>query len=330
MEKDNVKYPLRLLPDWELKNGISLVWPGGIDKYYQGINILPVYKDIVSKIPAIKELMIFSRHPVPDNEIGKINSNFRIIHNPDIHDIWIRDFAPMNAVDKTGRDVLVKFIYNPSYLHKDESLSSDNIGRSIAGILSKPMFNIPIVLDGGNMTHNGNGWAIMTSRVLHDNPGYSKNEIMSLFKEKLGINNLIIIEEDPEDPTGHIDGNVRFISPTTIAVNSFHIIMKKENFYLSRIVKTIKEQSNDKFNIIKIPGAILIDEVIDHIPSIFGNHINFLRTGECLFMPVYGIPSDIKALELFNKYLPDVKIIPVEAGPLSHFGGALNCFSWTY
>ena len=61
------------------------------------------------------------------------------------------------------------------------------------------------------------------------------------------------------------------------------------------------------------------------------NHLNRLRLGNHLLMPMYGCPEDEMAVNVIKKELPDINVIKVDSKEiyrLAERGGVLNCISW--
>jgi hypothetical protein len=87
------------------------------------------------------------------------------------------------------------------------------------------------------------------------------------------------------------------------------------------------------YTIVSISNGIPPDEKSEGIYSAVGNHINFLRLGNKLLLPTYGIPEDEKAIESLRRTLSYDDVIPVKIPgirKLASKGGVLNCITWSY
>lgn len=123
-------------------------------------------------------------------------------------DIWCRDYMPVQV----GKDRFVQFRYTPSYLKAYPELRTDpttiHTQCGITPVLSD------INLDGGNIVH----WrdkAILTDRLLDENPQYTRTGLIRNLEELLQVE-VILIPQIKSDMTGHVDGMLRFVDADTI------------------------------------------------------------------------------------------------------------------
>ena len=225
-------------------------------------------------------------------------------------DIWLRDFMPTRT--KSGK--YVSFRYEPSYLDEDRKLQTD-FRKDIAKQF--PLENLvysDINLDGGNIVFSpSKKTAVISDRVFRENLDCSSAELVRELEQLLEAK-VIIIPSLKSDMTGHADGMVRFIDNTTALVND----TPYQNGLEQRISKKLKEH---RINTIPFP---YFDSPKD---SAVGCYINYLETEQALFLPVFGVDMDRKAIDtakcIFNK-----TVVPVNINEIAEQGGVLNCISW--
>ncbi len=231
---------------------------------------------------------------------------------PGTKDIWCRDYMPI----QTAKNRFIQFNYAPSYLKGYKHLITDT-KKVCKAIGIRPILS-NIILDGGNVVASKNR-AIMTSRILKDNPGYGKDELIKKLKTFLKVREVIVLPEDPDDIFGHADGMVRFIKRNTILVNDY----KRES-------KTFK----DKFyGAIRKAGLKMV-----HLPynpyrnakklDATGCYINYLQVGKMIFVPSFGMIEDNKALKVLKKVFKAYKVVQIPSNQIAKRGGVLNCISW--
>jgi agmatine deiminase len=334
--------PWRLIPEWEKPEALVLVWPEEVQRKYLSC----FYARFISLIPDDIKLICLLKNRGIEKEvkesIRKYNSkiNIQCLSIPEIADIWIRDWAPIPAIDSTGKNVAIKTIYKPAYLSKTttylaKAKSDDAAGKRLAEITRLPVVNIPLIWDIDNLTHNGEGTAIVTKRLInHNKSAFSELEIRELLEEKLSITRLIVIDEEPGDETGHVDGMVRFLSPDTVAVGSYPRKWQGGNqYFMDRIAVRLKQELGFGYKIIRVLNGIPPEEKSEGMSSASGNHLNFLRLGNLILVPAYGIPEDENAIETLRKNLSNANVIPVNIPGiklLASKGGVLNCITWVY
>ena len=243
-------------------------------------------------------LTILTTHGVP----------YQLLDNT--RDIWLRDFMPV----KTKSDKYISFRYEPSYLKNYPQLHTD-FRKEIDPLF--PLENLiysDINLDGGNVVFSPlKQTAIISDRIFKENGNKNKAELIQELEQLLEAQ-IIIIPSLKSDMTGHADGMVRFIDNNTAVVND----TPYQNGLEQRISKKLKEHG---INTIPFP---YFDSSKN---SAVGCYLNYLETEQVLFLPVFGVDMDSKAIDtaknIFNK-----TIVPVNINEIAKYGGVLNCISW--
>lgn len=224
-------------------------------------------------------------------------------------DIWLRDFMPVKT--KSGK--YVSFRYEPSYLAGDPQLRT-NFKTDIAPHFVLPVTYSNINLDGGNVVFSPSKTkAVITDRVFSENPEYDKNTLL-LELEKLLEASVLIISSLKSDMTGHADGMVRFVDENTIVTNA-----PLSPFGFETKVK--KSLQNHGIEVLDFP---YFDSNGD---SAIGCYLNFLETEQAIFLPVFSVDTDNKAVQT-AKHIFHKAIIPVNINEIAADGGLLNCISW--
>jgi len=231
-------------------------------------------------------------------------------------DIWIRDVAPV----VTTR--LVKFRYSPNYLKKSDSHYLNNRFNKFL----KERYNFQksdLILDGGNLQWNGEQTVILTNQVYHDNPEWTKKEIVDELRYQLKVRKVIIISKEPGDILGHSDGMVKFIGPNKLFINDFSY----EPGFLKKVKHEILKQA-PQMKFIVLPSSYTSKGQYDKkIASAKGLYINMLETDRKIYFPIYGLKNDQKVLKLVSQQT-DKKVIPIDVSKLSTLGGSIHCMTW--
>ena len=339
----------QVIPEWNQPKGLVLVYPKGLPE--GRTNLTACYQQLIRQVLSSTELpeLTLVVRPSAKKELDtflqtlQTSTKVRIFETKTIQDIWARDFCPIFFTGNT----VCKAYYNPSYFHEKHLKYADlddQVGLELANILNLKVnyFIEPskenLIFDGGNFVTNGHGSAIVTNRVISDNESLSIDQIKNIFRASLGISNLILVPVEPGDATGHIDGMVRFIDDQTVLISAYPAKYSVEADNISEKDYKSSKQFLDKlaielskdFKVVRLESAV--PKETSKFPSAFGNYINFLRLGDTVFLPQYGIGQDKKAIETFATHFPNISVIPVhkDIDKLSSFGGVLNCISWTY
>lgn len=235
------------------------------------------------------------------------NIKYKLLNNT--KDIWLRDFMPVKT--KSGK--YISFRYEPSYLANDPQLRT-NFKTDIAPHFVLPVTYSNINLDGGNVVFSPSKTkAVITDRVFSENPEYDKNTLL-LELEKLLEASVLIIPSLKSDMTGHADGMVRFVNENTVVANA-----PLSPFGFETKVK--KALQNHGIEVLDFP---YFDSNGD---SAIGCYLNFLETGQAIFLPVFSVDTDNKAVQT-AKHIFHKAIIPVNINEIAADGGLLNCISW--
>jgi agmatine deiminase len=254
-----------------------------------------------------------------------------VVAIPECDNIWIRDWAPINASKANGSELFVKAQYKPNYAKSAKYRKNATISSiKLAEYLNIKYKEIPLVLDGGNFAHNGNGIGIITNRVISDNENYSVNEIIRILKDSFELEKLLLIPVEPYDITGHTDGVLRFVDENILILGDYPDGYPKGKAYLESVYNQLKKELQENTKIIRLINDVPLSSG-KSFPSAQGNYINYLEIGDFIFLPNYysgldKINSDILKQNLKNKIVINVDI-PEIIG-LSSEGGVLNCISW--
>ncbi|MGB1252547.1 MAG: agmatine deiminase family protein [Candidatus Promineifilaceae bacterium] len=232
----------------------------------------------------------------------------------DIPDIWVRDFAPLNTPKG-----LFKAQYQPSYRSRPDIAHTDN--RFDAWLKSAEIHPNPLdlILDGGNYRFNGIDKAILTDRVLHDNPIFSSAGLIGKLQNELGLSQIAIIPQDPEDRTGHSNNMVQWLGPDKLGIASL-----SDPLY-AQIVNACK-RAFPSTELIPMPHFPTYQYWHD-FPSASGMYVNALTTPHAIYLPIFGQEADEIA---FTKVVEqaDRPVLPIAVGSEAAMGSNINNTTW--
>ncbi len=236
-------------------------------------------------------------------------------------DVYIRDFMPIQIHSRYPNDNVL-FRFEPSYLknHRgsqtDFSKDIDTNWQAVDGWRPPCDFDkSEIKLEGGNIVVSPDDEKVIISdRVFSENPEYAKSELVRKLDATLCGPEIIIIPALGSDITGHADNMVRFLDDKTIICNESVF----PNGVEQQIKKTMQYHGLD---VVEFPFA-----PIDNKGGV-GRYLNYLETDEAVFLPVFGIETDARAItaaqKLFSKLVEPVKIPGIAVN-----GGGLHSISW--
>lgn len=236
---------------------------------------------------------------------------------PGTADIWIQDAAPVQVADRD----FVQFVYRPDYLRNgfEHLITRPDIFRKIEFSRSPEMSDI--VLDGGNVVGTGTT-AILTEKVFRENSNRSRGEIEKELRVRLRVEGLIFIPEEPRDIIGHSDGMVRFINNDTVIVNDYS---SGDASFGRRLTRALQSHGLQMETLSYRPER----RKFAGIESALGNYVNFLRVGNLIVLPRYGVAEDDRAVRQVEQLCPEATVTTIPSVGLAREGGVLRCVTWT-
>ncbi len=318
---------MNLIPEWKTDT-VTLVLPNVLMEYYNEYlteldNFYANFLIEIAKYDRVICLVIDQAHA--DKMVKLTDLDPSIFKIADVEDIWIRDFAPIQS----DRGFL-KFIYQPEY---DDQLDCEDIEDSFMNYFNKSIDSsvnksfIDLKIDGGNFSHNGKGTAIVTEKLYSQNSHKTKEEIHQIIKAKTSIEKLVVVPIQPGDITGHIDGSIQWIDSHRILLNDYQT---KDYGFASFAEKLdyCLEQQLPEVEKVKIPYYPSDKKYLGWFNE-EGNYMNFLRTQNRVYAPIYKQPEDEAVQEIYTQIFGD-HVSFIEAGAISRYGGILHCITWNY
>ncbi|MEM6784467.1 MAG: agmatine deiminase family protein [Bacteroidota bacterium] len=238
----------------------------------------------------------------------------RRVLTADVPDIWARDFAPVQT-----RAGLFKFRYVPSYLPRRDARHIEEAFEGWLDTVGVRTEAVDLVVDGGNVCYNSTDSAVLTERVLVENAHLTRAEIEAMLNDRLGLDRVCLIPEEPGDTTGHADGMVAWLSPTCLAIADLEPSLRTA-------VRQRLERALPEVEIVAMPHAPS-EEQWRGFSDASGIYVNMLATPSALYVPVFDLETDEAALATIEQHT-DRAVVPVPVGEVGQMGGSVRCLSW--
>lgn len=251
---------------------------------------------------------------------------------------WMRDSGPIIVKNGSKREAL-NFNFNGWAKYHNYKLDR-NVPAKIASTLNIPLTQViykgkPVILEGGAIDVNGKGTLLTSEECLMDqktqvrNPGFSKADYEEIFREYLGISNVIWLGDGitGDDTHGHIDDLARFVNEDTI-ITVVESDPKDSNY--KALQENLKRLQNSKLENGKAPKIVCLPmpQKLEfdglQLPA---SYANFLIMNRSVLVPVFNDPRDREALNIIAECFPERTVIPVSAIDLIWGFGTLHCLS---
>ncbi len=252
---------------------------------------------------------------------------------------WMRDSGPIVVQRSDGKREALQFRFNGWAKYPNHRLDWQ-VPPAVAKSLKVPITEVcyqgrPVVLEGGAIEVNGKGTLITTEECLLDqktqvrNPGFTKEDYAAIFKEYLGVTNVIWLGDgiEGDDTHGHVDDICRFVNPTTVVAcvesNTRDVNHHRLAQNLERL-KSARLEEGSKLKVVEIPMPARLDFEDLRLPA---SYVNFLVTNGCVLVPTFNDPNDAIALDILSALFTDRRVIGIHAVDLVWGLGTLHCLS---
>src|SRR5690348_17211180 len=139
----------------------------------------------------------------------------------------MRDTGPISVRSESGEVAINNFKFNgwakyPN--HKKVAAVVAKANKTLKRRLWQPQHKgRRVVLEGGSIDVNGRGTLLtseecLLSKVQERNPGFTKADYAEVFREYLGVTNVLWLKNGiaGDDTHGHVDDLARFVNPSTV------------------------------------------------------------------------------------------------------------------
>ena len=231
-----------------------------------------------------------------------------------MRDIWMRDFTTVIP----DRPVLFRYSAVAQGGKSEEAEWVQDGFVRLAKRIGLSFRRALWILDGGNVVDNGTDQAIVTDRFLADNH-LDKEQAVAILREQLGVDRVAVLPADPEDRLGHADGMAMFIASNTVALTR----------YGGKFQQAIRKELRHAF-----PGVTLIELETSFDTQAFdpdfgsakGIYVNATVTDCAIYLPIYGLETDDKAIAQIRAHTGR-DIVTVDAAQIGQMGGSVRCLS---
>lgn len=299
----------RLIAEWEPALGTMVTWP------------FQIPDQLVTDLANEAKLYVLIENDGEKKAAGerlkalKLNSKRYELVKSSSRTQWPRDWGPHQLVDANGRRALVDHIFKGyPWVPADTKVSDlnyfatgpgdDMATADLATHFKAAKVDMPAILTGGNFLVDGKGRAFCTrAMVVENEPLMDEAKFRKLLSEKLGIRELIVLENTEKFGIQHIDCWMKLLNEETILVKrvpSDHY----EHDPLERNVDRLKAllaPSGKPYRIVRIDCPRYRQ---DEVPA----YTNSLIVNRVVHVPLFGIEADKQALATYASALPGYKI----------------------
>jgi agmatine deiminase len=337
---------LRMPAEWEAHAATWLAWPHYRDDWPGKFEPIPwVYAEIIRNLARHERVELIVNDAPSEKRARKIldrahalSDNVRF-HRWPTNRVWTRDSGCTFAINDASRILFgVKWRFNawakyPNW-QDDEKIGS-HMAIAAGGREVRPLFGKNrVVLEGGSIDVNGQGTLLTTeecllSKVQERNPGMSGTDYERVFREHLGVRNVIWLDRGVagDDTHGHVDDITRFVAPDTVVTvvesdpDDANYEPLRENM---RRLRAATDQDGKPLAIVELPMPRPVVFEGRRLPASYGN---FYIANGLVLVPVFNDPNDRYALDILADLFPDRDVVGIYSGDLIWGFGAMHCMT---
>ncbi|WP_417381013.1 agmatine deiminase family protein [Gimesia sp.] len=336
----------RLPAEWEPQQATLLCFPHNGNDWPGKYEVIKwAFIELIRKVAEFERVLLIVKNDEQQQRITRMlkqaHANTKqvrfILQNTNRS--WMRDSGPIVVQRSDGKREALQFRFNGWAKYPNHRLDWQ-VPPAVAKNLKLPFTEVcyqgrPVVLEGGAIEVNGKGTLITTEECLLDqktqvrNPGFTKEDYAAIFKEYLGVTNVIWLGDgiEGDDTHGHVDDICRFVNPRTVVAcmeaNKKDANHRRLEQNLERL-KSARLEDGSKLKVVEIPMPARLDFEDLRLPA---SYVNFLVTNGCVLVPTFNDPNDAIALDILSALFTDRRVIGIHAVDLVWGLGTLHCLS---
>ncbi|WP_366655989.1 agmatine deiminase family protein [Fodinicurvata sp. EGI_FJ10296] len=323
----------RMPAEWAPHARTWMAWPCRAEIWGDRIEAARAsYADVANAISSVEPVTMVCN---PDDVIEAslaLGSSVEVMPL-EIDDSWLRDSGPIFLLDGQGGMAAAHFRFNAwggKYTPYDKDAA---VAAGIVDRVGVQRFEAPFVLEGGAVTVDGLGTAIVTEECLlnpNRNPGMTKEKVEENLAQWLGITRTIWLpqgyEEDETD--GHVDEIAAFAKPgvvlalTTDDKDDANYDVLQDNL---DILRSATDATGAALQVVELPQPAARDYPTGGRITL--SYANFYLCNGAVIIPGFGQSADDRAYKVFREVYPDRQIIQVPAYDIAWGGGCIHCIT---
>ena len=335
----------RMPAEWEPHEGTLLGWPHELTDWPGKFAPIPwAFAEIVRHLARVERVFLVVESREAESRVktilrkSQVNlENVLFLRVPTDRG-WMRDSGPICVKDARGDVGFNHFHFNGWAKYPNHRKDAQVVTRANQSLRRKLFLPAQdgrrVVLEGGSIDVNGLGTLLTTeeclqSRVQERNPGFTKGDYEHVFREYLGVTNVLWLKTgiSGDDTHGHVDDLTRFVNPTTVVTIveedrlDANYAALQENLTL---LKLMKDQDGKPLRVetLFMPAPVYFNG--QRLPA---SYANFYVANKLVLVPVFNDGNDRGALNTLAKLFSDREVVGIYCRDLVLGLGTIHCMT---
>jgi agmatine deiminase len=337
----------RMPAEWEPHEAVWIGWPHNRTDWPGRFGPIPwVYGEMarwMARGETVRVLVEDRAHEASARRVlGRVGADLSRFefHRISTDRGWTRDSGPtfVRRDGEKGEVAISRFRFSGWAKYPDwkkDARMVDAIARRLRmRVFSDGKARDP-VLEGGAIDVNGRGTLVTTEECLLDrevqvrNPGFGRAEYENVFRERLGVANVLWLPRGiaGDDTHGHVDDICRFVAPATVVLcveenaadeNFRPLSENRERLEGARL------EDGSKLEVVRLP---MPDPVVFDGRRLPASYANFYIANAAVLAPTFNDPKDRVALGILGELFRDRPVVGIHAGDLVWGLGTIHCLT---
>lgn len=326
---------LRMPAEWEPHERTVMCWPTRVELYGDQLDdARDAHAAIARTIAAYEPVTMIARPDGVNAAAAACGADVEVVGIP-IDDSWFRDTGPIYVVDDaTGVRTATDWEFNGwggKYLPFDGDAA---VARRWAGHAGHDVRSIPMVLEGGAITVDGEGTLVTTTQCLlhpNRNPALTRADIEATLGAELGasvVHWLPFGIADDADTDGHVDNVAAFAETGVLLVQGCDDPAEPDHDRLAanrRWIDGAPDASGEPIEVAELPILPFADIGGRRVPV---PYLNFYVGNGFVLVPTCGHPADGDMCAIIAERFPERDVVALDVGAvLAYGGGGIHCIT---
>ncbi len=331
--------------EWETHAATWMGWPHELTDWPGKFAPIPwAFAEIVRHLSRVERVYLLVESSAAEKRVsGILKKAGASLETVDFFRVptdrgWMRDSGPICVKSTAGEVAYNNFVFNAwaKYSnHKKDATVLAKANTRLKNRLFLPMREgRRVVLEGGSIDVNGRGTLLTTeeclqSKVQERNPGFTKRDYEELFRDYLGVTNVLWLGNGiaGDDTHGHVDDLTRFVNETTVVTiveedrTDANYAALQDNLMRLRGM-TDQDGKALRVETLPMPAAVYFDG--QRLPA---SYANFYIANKVVLVPTFNDANDRVALNTLAKLFPGREVVGIHCRDLVLGLGTLHCMT---